>query len=70
MNDDEFVINDPNWRKKATNDIVLLDGHLQATEYQIMLAIEMMSPIIKKKYNRNMNEKDIIRFIYALKGGE
>ena len=66
---DEFAINDPNWRQSASHqDIILLCGRLKATEYEVMLAVEKLTPILCKKEKRYPNEEDIEIFIYALRG--
>ncbi len=68
MNEDEFIINDSNWRETATEDIVFIDGSIEATEYEVMLAIEKLTPIIQEKYDRRPNAEDVIKFIYMLRG--
>ena len=70
MSAEEWEINDPNWRDHVGDEIILLGESVKATEYEVMLAIEKLTPIIQEKYGRSPNEDDIIIFICMLRGGD
>jgi len=67
--DDEFQINDDfNWREYASDEQVLLDNGLIASEKEIFFAVEKLTPFLLEKEDRYPNESDIEMFILLLRG--
>ena len=64
---DEFRITNHDWRKTATNDIVLLIDGIVSTEYDIFLAIEKLTPYLQNKEDRNPNIIDVSKFVMMMK---
>jgi hypothetical protein len=68
MDDDGFRMGDYNWRKEAGDAQVLLSCGLIAFEKEVYLAVEKLTPFLKKTEDRYPNEDDISTFILILRG--
>ena len=64
----EFNIFDPNWRKTAGNDSVILSNGTIVLEREVYLAVEKLTKYLQETEDRYPNEEDIIAFICALRG--
>lgn len=65
---DEFKLNDTNWRDHVEDDVIHLCGNVEATEYEVMLIIEKLTPILREKEDRYPNERDIADMVLMLRG--
>ena len=65
---DGFKINNPEWRKTVTNEKIMLCGNIEASEYQVMLIIEKLTPILLRKYDSYPTENDIAMMVLLMRG--
>lgn len=70
MHEDEYHMNDFNWRKFAGNDEIMLSNGMIAFEREVYLAVEKLTPFLQKTENRFPREDDIETFIMMLRGPE
>lgn len=67
----QFRIKNPNWRNgPLSKDLVTLAPGIKAIKADILLAVEMLTPITLKLHNRYPMINDIIGFITMIHGEE
>ena len=68
--EEQFYLTNPNWRNLATDDYVNLPDGTLVKEKEIYLAIEKLTPLLLRKYDRYPNIEDIKNFIFiTISGG-
>jgi len=67
--DDQFYLNNPDWRNQETNEEILLND-LVVCEKDIYLALEIMTPYIQEKYDRYPTIDEIEEYIMLAFIGE
>ena len=70
MHEDEYHMNDFDWRKLAGNNEVLLSNGMVVLEREVYLAVEKLTAHLQETENRFPTEEDIETFILMLRGPE
>jgi hypothetical protein len=66
---EQFRIKNPNWRNSPLSKaLITLAPGVQTIEEEVLLAVELLTPITLKLYNRYPMVNDIVGFICMVRG--
>lgn len=68
MDGNEYGISNPNWRELPDDATVMLECGMVVREKEVYLAVEKLTPYLKKTEDRWPNETDVEMFILMMRG--
>ena len=70
MDMNEYGLSNENWREDpdTLTCVIVLSSGFKAKQYDVLLAVEQLTPFIAKKFERRPNDQDIEIFCCMIMG--